>query len=113
MTLGIDVSDAVTIDEEDGIMYIQMPSPKPSAFSVGFSFRTPMPTMELLLGEKEGGDEDGDEDEEGFKASRPSMEDDDDTGLVINAGITGQIGQPHQDATFKLPDGTVEEQQVC
>ncbi|PWY86471.1 hypothetical protein BO94DRAFT_83710 [Aspergillus sclerotioniger CBS 115572] len=107
-TLGIDVSDAVTIDEEDGIMYIQMPSPKPSAFSVGFSSRVPMPTLEFLLGEKEGDDDEEEED----KANKPFVDDGDDTELIINAGITGQLGQPYQDATIRLPDGTVEDRQL-
>ncbi|PYI07979.1 hypothetical protein BO78DRAFT_365905 [Aspergillus sclerotiicarbonarius CBS 121057] len=107
-TLGIDVSDAVTVDYEDGITYFQMPSPKFSAFSVGFSFRTPMPTMELLLGKKEGEDED----EEGNEASKPFMDDEHDTELVFNAGITGRVDRPHRNAAFEQPDGTLEEHSV-
>ncbi|TPR06908.1 DNA repair helicase rad25 family protein [Aspergillus niger] len=74
ITIGFDVSNAVSYDEEEDALYIEMPSPKPSNYALGKPFRE--------YGE--------------------------DTELMFNAGISGEIEQMHQEANFKFPDGRQE-----
>ncbi|RAL01898.1 J domain-containing protein [Aspergillus ibericus CBS 121593] len=108
-TVGIDVTDAVHVDDEGEITSFRTPSLKLSAFSLGYSFRAPMPTMELLFGKKEREDED----EGGDEASKPFMHDEeDDMELVFNAGIAGRVSRPRRNVAFEQLDGTLEERSV-
>ncbi|GKZ31305.1 DnaJ (Hsp40), sub C, member 11 [Aspergillus brasiliensis] len=105
ITIGFDISDAVSYDEEDETIYMVMPSPKPSVYALGFSFKAPLPRLGFFLG-REGEDEN--ENDEEHEARKPFREYGEDTDLMFNAGISGEIDQMQQEASFKFPDGREE-----
>ncbi|GKZ43120.1 hypothetical protein AbraIFM66951_003674 [Aspergillus brasiliensis] len=105
ITIGFDISDAVSYDEEDETIYMVMPSPKPSVYALGFSFKAPLPRLGFFLG-REGEDEN--ENDEEHEARKPFREYGEDTELMFNAGISGEIDQMQQEASFKFPDGREE-----
>ncbi|KAI2913276.1 hypothetical protein CBS147343_2756 [Aspergillus niger] len=107
ITIGFDVSNAVSYDEEEDALYIEMPSPKPSNYALGFSFKAPLPRLGFFLG-KESEDENENETDEEHEARKPFREYGEDTELMFNAGISGEIEQMHQEANFKFPDGRQE-----
>ncbi|KAI2976497.1 hypothetical protein CBS147323_530 [Aspergillus niger] len=107
ITIGFDVSNAVSYDEEEDALYIEMPSPKPSNYALGFSFKAPLPRLGFFLG-KESEDENENENDEDHEARKPFREYGEDTELMFNAGISGEIEQMHQEANFKFPDGRQE-----
>ncbi|GLA04336.1 DnaJ (Hsp40), sub C, member 11 [Aspergillus niger] len=107
ITIGFDVSNAVSYDEEEDTLYIEMPSPKPSNYALGFSFKAPLPRLGFFLG-KESEDENENENDEEHEARKPFREYGEDTELMFNAGISGEIEQMHQEANFKFPDGRQE-----
>lgn len=104
ITIGFDVSNAVSYDEEEDALYIEMPSPKPSNYALGFSFKAPLPRLGFFLGK---------ETDEEHEARKPFREYGEDTELMFNAGISGEIEQMHQEANFKFPDGRQETHLVC
>lgn len=112
ITIGFDVSNAVSYDEEEDALYIEMPSPKPSNYALGFSFKAPLPRLGFFLG-KESEDENENENDEDHEARKPFREYGEDTELMFNAGISGEIEQMHQEANFKFPDGRQETHLVC
>ncbi|RJE18343.1 DnaJ domain protein [Aspergillus sclerotialis] len=58
ITLGIDASSMISVDEEEGDVYVNVPTVKPSRYAVGYNFRTPLPLLEYLIGEARKDEED-------------------------------------------------------
>ncbi|GLB01902.1 DnaJ (Hsp40), sub C, member 11 [Aspergillus tubingensis] len=107
ITIGFDASNAVSYDEEEDALYIEMPSPKPSNYALGFSFKAPLPRLGSFLG-REGEDENESENDEGPETRKLFKEYGEETELTFNAGISGEVEQMHQEANFKFPDGRKE-----
>ncbi|GLA83982.1 DnaJ (Hsp40), sub C, member 11 [Aspergillus tubingensis] len=109
ITIGFDASNAVSYDEEEDALYIEMPSPRPSNYALGFSFKAPLPRLGSFLG-REGEDENENESEndEGPETRKLFKEYGEETELTFNAGISGEVEQMHQEANFKFPDGRKE-----
>ncbi|KAF7596546.1 hypothetical protein BBP40_000946, partial [Aspergillus hancockii] len=109
--LGIDASDMISVDEEEGEVYINVPSPRPNKFNVGYSFKAPFPTLRKLLGEEE--DEEMVEPAEGAAQRKEKQLDDmDEPEMVINASISGQLQHLAQGVLLEHEDGTRETRQV-
>ncbi|PYH37001.1 J domain-containing protein [Aspergillus neoniger CBS 115656] len=107
ITIGFDASNAVSYDEEEDALYIEMPSPRPSNYALGFSFKAPLPRLGSFLG-REGEDENESENDEGPETRKLFKEYGEETELTFNAGISGEVEQMHQEANFKFPDGRKE-----
>ncbi|KAE8144661.1 hypothetical protein BDV25DRAFT_166295, partial [Aspergillus avenaceus] len=105
LVLGIDASDMISVDEDLGEVYFNIPSPRPSKFNVGFSFKAPLPTPRKLLGEIESESDD----EAGLQEQKL---DDGETEMVINAGISGPLQHLAQKVVVQHEDGTEEEREV-
>lgn len=111
LVLGIDASDMIWVDEEEGEVYFEIPSPRPSRYSVGYSFKAPFPTPRKLLGKME----EEDEEEEVSSAEESAEQKVEAVGepeMVINAGIAGQMQHLAQKLTLQLTDGTQETREV-
>ena len=85
MSLGIDAAGLIIVDEDDEV-YVGIPTLKTNAFSVGCSFKTPLPTPRVIFGESEKEDEEDDESAEQQEGETPV-----ETEMVINAGVKGQL----------------------
>ncbi|RMZ45949.1 DnaJ domain protein [Aspergillus flavus] len=108
IVLGIDASDMISVDEDEGEVYVNVPSAKPSKFNVGYTFKAPLPTPRKLLGKLE-----RDEPvEEGAEQQEAEAEDGDEPEMVINAGISGEMRHMAQKLTIEHTDGTTEIRKV-
>ncbi|KAL2826004.1 hypothetical protein BDW59DRAFT_172102 [Aspergillus cavernicola] len=107
MTLGINASNTISIDEELGEVYIQVPSPQLSDFAVRYSFAVPFPTLGTVLGEVEKEDEDEDEgDNQGTAES--SLEESESPELSIHAGVSGHFKRFFNQVELEFEDGETE-----
>ncbi|GAB1193015.1 hypothetical protein APSETT444_002217 [Aspergillus pseudonomiae] len=108
IVLGIDASDMISVDEDEGEVYFSVPSATPSKFNVGYSFKAPLPTPRKLLGKLE-----RDEPvEEGAVQQGPEDEAGDEPEMVINAGISGEMRHLTQKLSIEHLDGTTEIRKV-
>jgi DnaJ family protein C protein 11 len=84
------------------------PTLSPSKFSVGYSFRTPLPRFTRTDAEEE--ESSGVRQKSQLNESRlsPSPE----TVLVINASASGKLQTPKQKVQFTYPDGDQEVREV-
>ncbi|PLN77656.1 hypothetical protein BDW42DRAFT_176449 [Aspergillus taichungensis] len=83
VSLGIDAAGLIIVDEDDEV-YVGIPTLQTNAFSVGCSFKTPLPTPRVIFGESEKEDDD---DESAEQEGEAPVE----TDMVINAGVKGQL----------------------
>lgn len=98
----------ISVDEDEGEVYVNVPSAKPSKFNVGYTFKAPLPTPRKLLGKLE---RDGPV-EEGAEQQEAEAEDSDEPEMVINAGISGEMRHMAQKLTIEHTDGTTEIRKV-
>ncbi|RAK80329.1 J domain-containing protein [Aspergillus fijiensis CBS 313.89] len=106
-TLGVDASNTITIDEDAGEVYLNVPDPKLSKFGVAFAFKAPLPTWRNIAGEDEMEDDDDNEnengaDEDGAVPDLSSLGDGPE--MVINAGISGKIRHLTQKLQVQIED---------
>ena len=83
----------ISVDEEEGDIYVNVPTVNASRYAVGYNFRTPLPLLEYLIGEAKTDDEDAQaENTEG--ESRPSETSG--TEMVISTRVGGKLQKLQQ-----------------
>ena len=99
VTLGIDASSMISVDEEDGDVRIHIPSVSPSSYAVGYNFRAPLPIPTSLFGESV--DEDSEtENPEGNEHEGSNTE------MVISTRVAGKLQKISQDVYDEETDAT-------
>ncbi|KAJ5323664.1 hypothetical protein N7476_002264 [Penicillium atrosanguineum] len=109
ITLGVNASSTISVDEEDGDVTFQIPSAKLSTYAVNYSFRTPLPLPAFSHGTKE---EDEAEKPDSEAASDDLDDDSDPIEMTINMGIAGKLARPGQKLQVEYEDESTEEQLV-
>ncbi|GES58067.1 DnaJ domain protein [Aspergillus terreus] len=117
LTVGINASSLISYDAEEGETHLHIPSPSPSSYRVGYTFKAPVPTLKKLLGD----DEKEEPEEEGEKAAatdgsaedqkRDVMEEEE-MQMTITASVGGPLKRVKQKATITHMDGTTEERKL-
>ncbi|PYH45770.1 J domain-containing protein [Aspergillus saccharolyticus JOP 1030-1] len=98
ITLGVDASNTFAVDQEEGLLFINVPEPRLSKFGVAFSFKAPLPTWRNVMGvdeDEEDGNEVDDDDDDEAQTNAAHRHDvaslGDGPQMVINAGLSGKI----------------------
>ncbi|OJJ32963.1 hypothetical protein ASPWEDRAFT_53028 [Aspergillus wentii DTO 134E9] len=112
ITLGIDASSMITVDEEESEVYFHVPSLQPSSYAVSYTFNAPFPTSRLFLGDSVEEEDVEEGDEGGDKQTGKHGPYETETDMAIHASITGNIHQREQAVKLLLEDGTEEETKV-
>ncbi|KAL4804918.1 hypothetical protein BDV18DRAFT_165860 [Aspergillus unguis] len=98
LIVGLDAKDMIWVDEDSDV-HLELPSPKLSSIAARYSFVTPFPTLQAILGEDEkDDDEDEDEkdDEDTPKSENPELE--------IYAGIGGDLHRYFNEVELEYED---------
>lgn len=110
MTIGIDASDAISVDEHDDVTF-HVPSPRLANLGATYKFNAPLPLPRTLY---QTDDEDTEEKEEETTTSKKlGGGDEDPVQITINSGIMGNVVRPKKKAQVSHPDGSVEDIEVC
>ncbi|GIC90076.1 J domain-containing protein [Aspergillus udagawae] len=106
LTLGVDASNMIEVDEDAGEVYIHIPSPSLSSYAIRYSFKAPLPTREVLLGEEEAEDEDEDEAPDGRSSPQKvhSYLEAQGPEITFNAGISGNLRRSFRKMQFQIED---------
>lgn len=101
ISVGIDASSLISVDEEEGDVYVHMPSADVSSYALGYNFRTPLPIPTSLFGDAE---EDETETEENAGKSDPEAKTPE---MVISARVSGllrelerEVEDPKTESTY-------------
>ncbi|KAJ5665199.1 uncharacterized protein N7477_007647 [Penicillium maclennaniae] len=109
ITLGINASSTISVDEEDGDVTFQIPSANLSTYAVNYSFRTPLHLPALSQGTKD----EGETEKPDSEATSDDLDDDSDPiEMTINMGIAGKLARPGQKLQVEYEDKSTEEQLV-
>ncbi|KAL4777979.1 hypothetical protein BJX76DRAFT_352947 [Aspergillus varians] len=108
LIVGVNAEDMITADAELDEVYLKVPSPKLSDFAVRYSFITPLPTRETVLGEDEKEDVASEEEKEGKEDSQESEEPE----LEIYAGVSGRFQRFFNEVELEFEDGEIELRKV-
>jgi hypothetical protein len=80
----------ISVDEDEGDVYVHIPSIDASSYALGYSFRAPLPIPEGLFGEAEKADEDSPAEEDENKQESEEAEG---TEMVISTSVGGKLLQ--------------------
>ncbi|KAL4903390.1 hypothetical protein BDW74DRAFT_156288 [Aspergillus multicolor] len=108
LTVGVNATDMITVNEDGDEVYLVMPSPKLTNFAVRYSFVTPFPTLRTVLGEDEKEDDERENGEEAEKEEKA----DEKPELEIYAGIAGGFQRLFNEVEFEYEDGETETRNV-
>lgn len=83
----------ISVDEEEGDVYVNVPTVEADRYAVGYNFRTPLPLLEYLFGKAEKEDEDSqtEKPEEGNQSSEAGG-----TELIISTRVAGKLQKLQQ-----------------
>ncbi|KAL4864178.1 hypothetical protein BDV12DRAFT_205870 [Aspergillus spectabilis] len=113
MTLGIDASNTISVDEELREVYLHVPEPKLSSYAVRYSFITPFPTIRAVLGGYEKDDvESEDEKEEGKEEEDGEGEESEEPELEVYGGVSGRFQRLFSEVELEFEDGETETRKV-
>lgn len=94
---------------DDGdYVYLRFPSIHPYKYSIGYSFRAPLPEFRSPFTRVSEEKEENDETEKPSEGQQLSGG----TEVALNASIAGQLQRPRQPMKFVYEDGTEETKQV-
>ncbi|KAL4994606.1 hypothetical protein BDV10DRAFT_176511 [Aspergillus recurvatus] len=106
LIVGVDARDMISVNEQEGEVYLEMPSPKLSSFAVRYSFVTPFPTLRAVMGEDE--KEDAESEAEEGQEHKISQS----TELEIYAGVAGGFQRLFNKVELEWEDGETELREV-
>lgn len=109
LTLGVDASSAISVNEEDGDVTFHVPSAQLKTLGATYSFKTPLLLPDFLRGQEE--ENQGEEQDQTAGANGLDVEDEP-VQVTINAGIVGNVTHLKQKAMVPYEDGTSEEIEV-
>jgi hypothetical protein len=95
----------ISVGDDEDQVYINVPTIRPYEYSIGYSFRTPLPDLGNLLTKTTEEKEDSSETEE----QPPSVGGPE---VAFNASIHGALKSPRQNVKFVYEDGTEESRSV-
>ncbi|PLB51946.1 molecular chaperone [Aspergillus steynii IBT 23096] len=117
LTLGIDASSMITLDEEEEIAYFALETPRIANFDLKYSFKAPFPSPRVLLGDGERDDDDEKElpSEDGGAATQGGQSPYESGGLdmMIHTGIAGQLQPVSRKYTLTMEDDSEEVHEVA
>ncbi|KAL1970751.1 hypothetical protein VTN77DRAFT_2585 [Rasamsonia byssochlamydoides] len=107
ITVGLDASSMVSAANDGDYVYLHFPTIRPYKFSIGYSFKAPLPEFRnLWTRDTEEKEDSGNE----TKDQPPSVGG---TEVVLNASINGKLQTPKQRVKFVYEDGTEEPKEVA
>ncbi|KAI9041753.1 molecular chaperone [Aspergillus affinis] len=118
LTLGVDASSMITLDEEEEIAYFVLEKPRLSNFSLKYSFKTPFPSLRVLLGDEQKEDDDDDEndlspEDKGAAKSAGHLPWEESVDMTIHTGIAGQLQPVSRKYTLTMEDDSEEDHEVA
>lgn len=104
--MGLDASSMISPSDEEGSVLLSMPSIHPYRYSIGYSFRSPLPQFTPFW--SKGKDENAEMDEEATSADAAKQQRPKQTEVTFNASIGGKIATPKQKVKIEFEDGEQE-----
>ncbi|KAH1997606.1 hypothetical protein KXV33_003296 [Aspergillus fumigatus] len=107
LTLGVDASNMIEVDENAGEVYIHIPSPSLSSYAIRYSFKAPLPTPKVLFGKEADEEDDEDEAPDGRSTQQKvnSYQEAQGPEITFNAGISGNLRRSFRKMQFQFEDG--------
>ena len=82
----------ISVDEEEGDVYVNVPTVEADRYAVGYNFRTPLPLLEYLFGK----DDKDDEDSQTGKPEGDSQSSEAGTEMMISTRVAGKLQKLQQ-----------------
>ncbi|THC96886.1 hypothetical protein EYZ11_003656 [Aspergillus tanneri] len=114
LSVGVDASSMVSIDQEEEVVFFNFASPRLSSFELKYSFKTPFPSRRVLFGDDEKEDERDDHTESPSTEGESSQKGDrlpyqqESLDLVIETGVSGLFRRAVNRVAVTMEDGTEE-----
>ena len=119
ISLGIDATSMISAVENEDYVYLHFPSLRPSSYSIGYSFKAPLPAISNLFGgideienrdeEREPRDSQYDRDKNSTHTHQPTSEVGE---ITFTASVAGQIRTPTRTFNLTYEDGTTKTEDV-
>ncbi|KAH8434533.1 J domain-containing protein [Aspergillus melleus] len=119
LTLGVDASSMIALDEEEEIAYFVLEKPRLSNFSLKYSFKAPFPSLRVLLGDQQkddDDDDDDDDDENDLSDAKPDRQlpwEQEGFDMTIHTGIAGQLQPVSRKYTLTMEDDSQEDHEIA
>jgi DnaJ homolog subfamily C member 11 len=109
ITLGIDATSMLTPSENGDFVYLRLPALRPTSYSVGYSFKTPLPAFRSFWSSI-------DEQTEAYSEAKTTLENgqfaSEGSEVTFSATVAGKLRTPTRQIELMYEDGSKEIQDV-
>jgi hypothetical protein len=110
LTVGLDASSMISPSDQEGLVFLSIPSIHPYKYSIGYTFRSALPQFTSFWSTAK--DENDELDEEAPSANAAKLQKLKQTEVNFSASIGGNIATPKQKVNLEFEDGREETTEV-